>query len=137
MKCVRLWALVLLAFLGIGGIAGAVPMIVSAVRQTPGVIPLSLLQHSPFHSYLIPGIILLVANGLLPLWVSLRLKARRPFSGLWTAAQGCVLLGWLIVQCAMLRLVNWLHSVYLALALLLIALGWALNRQSDAAPAHG
>ena len=136
MKC-RLWALVLLAFLGVGGIAGAVPMILSSVRHTPGIMPLSLLRHSPFQSYLVPGMILLVANGLLPLWVYLRLKARRPFSGRWTAAQGCVLLGWLIVQCVMLRLVNWLHAVYCVLALLLIALGWALNRQSDATHAQG
>ena len=35
----------------------------------PWSMPHSLLQYSPFHSCLIPGIILLVANGLLILWV--------------------------------------------------------------------
>jgi hypothetical protein len=56
---------------------------------------------------LVPGIIPLVANGLLSLWV-LRLAMRRhPGYGWWVAAQGWVLLGWLAVEVAMLRLVVW------------------------------
>jgi hypothetical protein len=69
MKFARISAIVLLAFLGLSGIAGGAPMIVSSIWKTRGFMPLSLLQHSPFHSYLIPGIILLVANGLLALWI--------------------------------------------------------------------
>ncbi len=74
MKCVRLGALILLLFLGTGGIVGGVHLIVHPHENQWGVRPLSLLQYSSFHSYLIPGIILLVSNGLLPLWIYLRLK---------------------------------------------------------------
>lgn len=137
MKCLRLSTLTLLFLLGVGGIAGAVPMIVNSVQHTPGFLPLSLLEHSPFHSYLIPGIILLLANGLLPLWVYLRVRARRPHYGLWTEFQGYVLLGWLIVECVMLRLVAWLHVVYFIWAGVLIVLGWMLRRRQNSVAAHG
>ncbi len=137
MKCVRLWALILLMFLGVGGIAGGVPMIVSSLRHSNGLIPLSLLQYSPFRSYLVPGIILLLSNGLLPLWIYLRVKRRQPLYGLWTALQGCVLFGWLTVECIMLRLVAWLHLFYFAIALLLIVCGFVLSRRSTTATAQG
>src|SRR5579872_1865096 len=129
MKCVRLWALILLMFLGVGGIAGGVPMIVGSLRHSNGPIPLSLLRYSPFRSYLVPGIILLVSNGLLPLWIYLRVKRRQPLYGLWTALQACVLFGWLTVECIMLRIVAWLHLFYFAIALLLIGCGFVLSRR--------
>jgi len=77
-------------------------------------------QHSPFHSYLIPGIVLLLANGLLPVWILWVLFKQKPNSGFWTTFQGSVLLGWLIVQCLMLRLFTWPHYLYGANALVLI-----------------
>jgi len=88
--------------------------------------PQSLLQHSPFHSYLIPGIILLVANGLLSMWVLWLTWRRHSNYGWWVAAQGCVLFGWLIVETLMLRLIVWPHYLYGAVALVLVAAGLAL-----------
>jgi len=98
--------------------------------------PLSVLQHSPFHSFLIPGIVLLSANGLLALavlWLVIMRKARY---GLWTALQGWVLLGWLAVQCWMLREVIWWHYLYGTLAAALIVCGlalWNLQARNPAA----
>ena len=128
MRMVRTIATVALGFLGITAIAGAVPMLLSPGGSSQ-YMPLSLLQHSPFHSFLVPGIVLLTANGLLSLWI-LRLVIRgRPRCGLWVAAQGCVLLGWLLIQCWMLQIAMWLHYFYGALALLLVACGWLLHRR--------
>jgi hypothetical protein len=90
--------------------------------------PQSLLRHSPFHSYLIPGIILLMANGLLSLWVLWLAVRRHPGYGWWVAAQGCVLLGWLAVEVAMLRLVVWPHYLFGGVALALVVSGLALAR---------
>ena len=61
-------AIVALVFLGVSAVGGGVPMILDPAGE-PCRSPQSLLQYSPFHSYLIPGIILLVANGFLSLWV--------------------------------------------------------------------
>lgn len=129
MRLARLCTICLLAFLGLSSIAGAVPMIVSSLGMMAGYLPLSLLKNSPFHSYLIPGLILLTANGMLSLWVLWLVVKRKSAYGLWTSFQGCVLLGWIVVQCWMLGLVNWLHFVYGGIAVGLILLGSMLGRE--------
>ena len=128
--------MVVLAFLGIGAVVGAVPMIASSFLPIGEFMPLSLLRYSPFHSYLIPGLILLAANGLLALVVLWLVARRKPRHGLWTVFQGCVLLGWLVVECWMLRLVNWAHYLYGAVALLLIVTGLLLWRNAATPQAH-
>jgi len=92
--------------------------------------PQNLLRHSPFHSYLIPGIILLVANGLLSLWVLWLTLRKQSNYGLWVGAQGCVLFGWLIVEVAMLRVAVWPHYLYGTVALVLVVAGIAWVRLS-------
>ena len=128
--------MVLLAFLGIGAVVGAVPMIAGSFLPVGELMPLSLLRFSPFHSYLIPGLILLAANGLLALAVLWLVAWRKPRHGLWTVFQGCVLLGWLVVECWMLRLVMWAHYLYGAVALLLIVTGLLLWRNAATPQAH-
>ena len=133
MKAARFTAISLLAFLGITSIIGAVPMLLDPHGQ-PMQLPQSLLEHSPFDSFLIPGLILLGMNGLLSLAVLVLTLRRRRGYGLWTAAQGCILFGWLTVECVMLRMVGWPHYVYGAVALGLVVSG--LTLRSDPAPTH-
>lgn len=137
MRFARTTAVAILAFLGLGAIAGSIPMIADPLGTSWGIMPLSMLQHSPFHSYLIPGIILLGANGLLPLWLLWLVIRRNPRCGLWTAFQGCVLLGWLVVECWMIRMVIWPHYLYGALAVALIVCGLALRREPVGTPPQG
>ncbi len=99
--------------------------------------PQSLLQHTPFHSYLIPGVLLLAANGLLSLWGLWLVLARSPRYGLWAVCQGCVLLGWLSVECWMLRIVIWPHYLYGIVALVLITSGFRLRHASGWPAPHG
>jgi hypothetical protein len=134
MNLARAVAMTALAFLGITAIAGAIPMLLSP-GGSPQYMPPSLLHNTPFHTFLIPGIVLFSANGLLSLWILWLVIRRRRGCGLWVAAQGCVLLGWLLVQCWMLQIVMWLHYTYGALALLLVASGWVLHRRTSAAAA--
>jgi len=136
MKTVRWAGIVLLAFLAVSAIVGSLPMIADP-RGTPWNMPQSLLQYSPFPSFLFPGIILLVANGLLALWIMGFALAQLPRHGLWIALQGCVLLGWLITECILLRLVNWAHYLYGAVALGLIAAGLLLWRDENRAEPWG
>lgn len=68
MRIGRTVAIVALVFLGVSAVGGGVPMTLDPAGE-PCRLSQSLLQYSPFHSYLIPGIILLVANGFLSLWV--------------------------------------------------------------------
>lgn len=128
MRQVRIAAIVTLAFLGLGAFVGSIPLILDPTGSTMRM-PLSFLRYSPFHSFLIPGMILLVSNGLLAvvvLWLVLR---RMPRYGLWTALQGCVLMGWLAVECWLLRVVAWPHYFYGAVALALIVEGISLRHE--------
>lgn len=90
--------------------------------------PVTLLEHSPFHSFLVPGLVLLSANGVLPLAVLGLVLAQSPNRGLWVVFQGSVLLGWLIIECWMLRTVVWLHWFYAAVGVGLFVAGVALWR---------
>jgi hypothetical protein len=125
MRTVRIVSIIALVFLGLSAIVGAIPMLLLPAGE-PLTMPQSLLRHSPFHSYLIPGITLLVANGLLSLWVLWLTVQRHSGYGWWVAAQGCVLLGWLIVEVVMLKLVGRPHYLYGAVAVVLIGAGIAL-----------
>jgi len=53
--------------------------------------------------------------------------ARKSSFELWTALQGCVLLGWLVVECWMIRAVGGAHYFYTAIAIALIVLGLAMR----------
>ncbi len=133
MQFARYFAVTALAFLALSALAGSIPMIVDpsgAALQ----LPLSLLRHSPFHSYLIPGILLLVFDGVLAFWILWLAMMAKPRCGLWTVLQGCVLLVWLAVECLMLRMVIWPHYLYGAVALVLIASGLALSRENGHRP---
>ena len=136
MKFLRLSAVLLLAFLGLTAIAGSIPMLLYP-EGNEILLPLSLLQYSPFTSYRIPGILLLTTNGVLALVVLWLVIARRPFYGEWTCFQGCVLLGWLAIECILLRMVMWLHYVYGAAGVALVVAGILLSRRERrAANAH-
>jgi len=65
-------AMLLLLLNGIGAFIGGIPMIAHPDGSANG-IALSYLEHSPFHDYLFPGIILVLFNGVLSLLVALAL----------------------------------------------------------------
>ena len=104
--------MLVLLFVSASALWGGAVLVVNAHGNPWGIMPLSLLVHSPFHSWLIPGMILFVANGLLALFVLLLTLRRGPRYGLWSALQGFMLLGWLVVECAYLRTVIWPHYFY-------------------------
>ena len=122
MKPARTIAIIALAFLAISSCIGAVPLIID---PSGGILkmPLSLLDHSPFRSFLIPGLILLFANGIfsLAIWVAALRKMKG--YGLWVALQGCVLFGWITIEVFLIRAVSWPHFIYWAVGVVLIVSG--------------
>jgi hypothetical protein len=125
MGVARTTAIVALAFVGLAGLVGGIPLILHADGE-PWWMPQSLLQYSPFRSFLIPGIILLAAIGVLSCWILWMTLQGQPGYGWWVVLQGCVLLGWLVAEMVMLRLVMWAQGSYVAVALALILSGVTL-----------
>jgi len=129
---VREIAMVLLGFLGVTSIMGAAPLILDPSGRMLRM-PLSLLEHSPFRTFLIPGILLLLANGVLSLLVLTATTRRWSQYGRWVALQGCILTGWIVVEVILLQMAMWAHYFYGAIGLALIGAGLALTREKRTA----
>jgi hypothetical protein len=93
--------------------------------------PLSYLEHSPFRSYLIPGIVLLLVNGCLSIATTILLLLKHARAPWLVMAQGVLLSGWILVQMALLRLFYPpLHLTFLLMGLCLLGCGVYLKRHS-------
>ena len=96
-QTLRIIAIILLIFLAANAIGGSIFLIVDPSGEAIQ-IPVELLQGTPFNDYLIPGIVLLFANGFLSLAVA-RVTIKKVKYYPWSIIlQGCVLIGWLTAE---------------------------------------
>ncbi len=124
----RIAALILLLFNGIGAVYGGY-LFIAAPDGSLMHMPTSFLEHSPFPNFLIPGIILLLFNGVFSLVTSVCLLLRTKKYPLMIVMQGVVLLIWILVQIAMIRNYDTvLHTTFLAVGAILIFLGWKMQK---------
>lgn len=86
----------------------------------------SVLEHSPFQSFFLPGLILAVAVGG-PSFVALLLFGdRNPQSFRLARVTGWMLLGWVVGQMLLTQYYHWLQLLYLILGLLIVLLSFQL-----------
>lgn len=123
----------LLAFLGLGAIGGGAVLIISPSGKLIGM-PLSMLNPSPFYNFLIPGVILFLVLGVIPLLLIIALL-KKPTSKLaeqfnffsdmhwaWTYSiyVAFTLIFWIQIEMVLLNAVSWLHTFYMLLAVVII-----------------
>ncbi len=95
--------------------------------------PLSLLARSPFHSFLIPGILLFTFVGLLPLLAAAIAVRRTKVAPQAAVAVGLILIGWIAVEMVILQGPGSLASAfYLVLGTVIAMLGAFWWRSSSA-----
>jgi len=135
-KLVRNCFLFALAFLAFGAIGGGTVFIVSPSGELMG-LPVSYFKNMPFDDYLIPGIILLIVLGILPLLLIIalikktdsklaeRFNLYRDMHWSWTYSiyLAFTLIGWIQIQLIFLHgPVYWLHTFYEFYAILMIVI---------------
>ena len=119
--------------------ASAIPSALTLIIDPSGGIidlPLSHLEHSPFHDFLIPGLFLFIILGIVPAITAIGLI--KPFRfklfeflnyyndqhWSWTFSYytGIVLIMWINIQLMMIREWDFLHLIYSVLGLTIIIL---------------
>lgn len=81
------------------------------------------LKPTPFSSYLIPGLLLFIFNGLLSFFVLGFILLRHKLAPLLIQMQGIILTLWILVQIPMIQKTYFLHWIMLSIGLLLILIG--------------
>ena len=123
----RTGSLVLLFFLGISALAGALGMILDPSGEGMGMPP-ELLDKTPFNSFLIPAIILGIFNGILSLVFAVLILKRSPWSSWLVLFQGGVLFVWMTAEMFMDLFYALLTIPYYLVALLLILCGIVMHK---------
>jgi len=132
---VNWFLIVLLFFLGIGGIISGAMLFLSPQGKLLGM-STDLLKGSPFPDFLIPGIILFLFVGVFQTFVAYGLLTRSVWKGpdiinpvkkyhwAWTAswAAGAIMLVWITVETALLGYVSALQPIIAIWGLVLIGL---------------
>lgn len=109
-------------FIGMGALAGGLPMVFNPDGSTQG-LTTEVLQNSPFDNYLIPGLLLFIIHGLGSLiasYFSLKIKS---IAGTLAIIFGVAMMIWIMVQMYYLGFSSWLQALYLALGTVELFLG--------------
>jgi hypothetical protein len=101
-KLLFILSIALLLINGLGALYGGGNLMIYPDGSGFGM-PLSLLAHTPFHNFLIPGIILFIANGLSSILVCAALLLNVRYAWLLVLAQGSVLVGWIVIQIILIQ----------------------------------
>ncbi|HEY3429783.1 MAG TPA: hypothetical protein VGK39_03835 [Cyclobacteriaceae bacterium] len=85
------------------------------------------LEHTPFEDYLIPGIVLLGANGIFSFVVLVSVLFKwRNYAQL-ISVQGLILTGWIMIQMLLMQTVHFLHIALGCMGIALMSMGLLLK----------
>ncbi|MBK9107601.1 MAG: hypothetical protein IPM92_04255 [Saprospiraceae bacterium] len=85
------------------------------------------LQYSPFDSYMIPGIILFIVNGVMNVIATIFILRKNRLGSLLAILQGMLLCGWIGIQVLMVKDFNLLHVSMLLIGFIFIIGGCILR----------
>lgn len=92
-------------------------------------LPLSVLQHTPFKNFLIPGLVLALPVAGVNFMALVYLLAGKACRYRWAIAAGMMIIGWIIVQVVMIRVFFWPQMLYLFCGFFIIISSVYLDRQ--------
>ncbi|MDH3458085.1 MAG: hypothetical protein OER90_14695 [Gemmatimonadota bacterium] len=89
-------------------------------------IPVELLEGSPFRSYFVPSLVLIVAVGGSFLFASIAVFADLRIARFSALMSGAIVLAWIVVQLGIIGYVSWLQPTTAVGGLLILLLAWLL-----------
>jgi len=124
------WTLVaLLGFVGLGGVYGGVQML--ADPYGPMGMSTRMIARTPFDSFTVPGLLLLVLVGVAPLCLAFALVlGSSPHPG-WVAAFGAGLMAWIAIQWVVVDAWLWLQPAIFAVGFLTTLVAAVLWRRTQ------
>lgn len=110
-------------FAALSAIAGAIGLVVGFMN-----IPLSVLHGTVFADFTIPALLLGVVVGGSALGAAaVAVFGPRRMETLTTAAAGCIMIGWIAIEVAMIGLGSWLQPAYFAVGVVMVGLAGFLQ----------
>ncbi len=126
---------IVLIITGINALAAGFSMIVNPTGNDLGMSVETVLQHSPFNSFLIPGLTLFTTIGVMSIVTALFFFKKWKNHDLLIIIQGVILFGWIFFQVIFLQQFNWMHATFGIVGIFLIWWGYSLLRTYRKAPA--
>ena len=117
---------ILQILVGVGAVISGVMLVIAPDGRFLQV-PLEMLENSPFRNFLVPGLVLLLVNGvgnIISALLCLRMHKLAGFAGMFF---GFGLIIWLFVQVSMIGGGHWLQYLYFALGIVVLLLGIAIR----------
>jgi hypothetical protein len=143
-RVTRITLIVVNLFAALSAFAGALGLVVGYMN-----IPISELRTTPFADFTIPALLLgFVVGGsalvaaLIALFGPRRVALFEPlrFDALAAAFAGCIMVGWMVIEIAMIGLDIWVQALYLLVGLLMIGLAgllqWAETHETGVSGIH-
>jgi len=118
---------ILQVLIGLGAVGGGLGLILEPSGSNLGM-PLDMLKNTPFSTFLVPGVVLLIVNGFGSLVGAAASFTRYRQAGEIAMALGFFLVAWILFQVYWFASVHWLHVLYFGLGLLEIVLGGLLRK---------
>lgn len=119
---------ILQAFIGLGALGGGF-MLVRDPSGSALELPMSLLEGSPFPDFLIPGMFLLVVNGVGNMIGAGLSFTRRRNSQEIAIVLGVILVAWIVIQIVIISSFHWLHVLYFILGVVELGIGLYIRRR--------
>jgi len=112
-KFLRILAICLHLFIGIGAIAGGYAAVSNPLNPLGA--PAEMLKNGPFDNFLIPGLFLMIVLGFGNVMAGVLALLKHKWWEYATGAMGDTLILWIVIQCVILSTIAPLHVIFFLL----------------------
>ena len=114
-------------FIGLGAVGGGLGLVLEPSGANLGM-TVEMLSHSPFSDYLIPGLVLLIVNGLGNIAGCISSFKLFHYAAEIALVLGSFLVAWILIQVYWIHTFHWLHGLYIILGIIELAIGLLLRK---------